>query len=188
MTWGITSSCQAQPGARAVWEMSTEHTARGPTSPSKLSGALHIETRIRTPGLSEGQATKQVGIEHSGVRRGRQINFQWQVGLREQIEIFGFLWVTWGGGAKRNWVPKKKAQVLSQGMGGDGISHWRKPLFITWKLVTTVGSKAAGIAITTALASHLYAATVTIRRGTPQHGWAALEWLVSLEKIMQYFW
>lgn len=97
MTWGITSSYQAQAGARAVWEMSTEHTARGLTSPSKLSGALHIETRIRTPGLSEGQATKQVGIEHSGVRRGRQINFQWQVGLREQIEIFGFLWVTWWG-------------------------------------------------------------------------------------------
>lgn len=92
------------------------------------------------------------------MRRGRQINFQWQVGLREQIEIFGFLWVTWGV-AKRNWVPKKKAQVLSQGMGGDGISHRRKPLFITWKLVTTAGSKAAGIAITTALASHLYAAS-----------------------------
>lgn len=31
----------------------------------------------------------------------------------------------------------------------------------------------------------LYAATVTIRRGTPKHGWASLERLVSLEKIMQ---
>lgn len=88
-------------------------------------------------------------------------------------------WVSLGdlGGAKRIWVPKKKAQVLSQGMGGGSVSHQRKPLFITWKLVTTAGSEAAGIAIPTALASHLYAATVTIRRGHHSmggHPWRGL--------------
>lgn len=139
---------------RAVWEMSTEHTAQGPTSPSKQSGALHIETRIRTSGLSEGQATKQVGIEHSGVRRWRQINFQWQVGLREQIEIF---WVSLG-----DLVGLKGFGSQEEGTGFKPRDGWgwhltpeKKPLFIAWKLVTTAGSKAAGIAIPTALASHL---------------------------------
>lgn len=50
---------------------------------------------------------------------------------REQAEVL----VTLGdlvGKKKRIWVPNKMAQVLSS---GDAISHQRKPLVITEKLV-----------------------------------------------------